>query len=371
MPGLCADNAMVLASMLASFSGSTGGVLVGRGWSAGTAGAGGAVAAGAVGAAKAAGAPVAALGAANSEAAGPGGRRPGGLGAASSEGGAAGPGGRGPEASPGGAGSPASWKIMPVLMEPSRRPSTARLHFSTSIGWPTIVTRAFSSEGLCWSTKQCAREKTLIALIVVACLPIRRPTELCGISSCTWFLLPPATTPEEDTVPGAGAGPAIGPAPALEPMPTPPPAPLLALAFPNWLPPRGTGPPRLRKAGIPPPSPGMPPGERLIRFRLGPTVGETFGICCGWNLGNWGTALGSCDGAVLGIFTGSHGGGGGRGLGGASAGEAFACSVSRKPRFSCFRASATSASITSPDAIPPISPTQWRPPCSPRFCLEP
>mmetsp|Transcript_57710 Transcript_57710/g.163916 ORF Transcript_57710/g.163916 Transcript_57710/m.163916 type:complete len:205 (+) Transcript_57710:1439-2053(+) len=197
MEGLLADIAIVLASTEADFAGATAGLGVIEGMPAPTAAVAAALVtnpAGVEAVEKAAGTVTAA--------------------GVTTDG--TGPLGRGVlPATPGGTGRPASWKSIASVIDPSRSPSTARLHFSTSAGCPRIVTRAFSSDGLCWSTKQCAFEKVLIALMVDACFPMRSPTELCEISRwADWFWPLPAAGPA--VAAGAGGAEALAP-PALAP----------------------------------------------------------------------------------------------------------------------------------------------------------
>mmetsp|Transcript_57311 Transcript_57311/g.153484 ORF Transcript_57311/g.153484 Transcript_57311/m.153484 type:complete len:219 (+) Transcript_57311:2259-2915(+) len=218
MLGLCPDIAMVPANIAGSLSDSPGGS-VGSPCTIAAA----AAAAGFTGAGPTPGAVAVNAAGITAPAVGLGVRRDGGCG----------PTGRTPAlfTAPGAGGRPASWNIIEVLMEPSIKPSTARLHFSTSMGCPTIVTRALSSAGVCWSTKQWAREKTLMALMVDACLPIKSPTVLCGISIWIWFFCPGGARPTGCGA-GAGTGPAgIAPEPLPRPGPTLAPAPILE--FPN------------------------------------------------------------------------------------------------------------------------------------------
>eukprot|EP00437_Effrenium_voratum_P048185 CAMPEP_0181533562 /NCGR_PEP_ID=MMETSP1110-20121109/73218_1 /TAXON_ID=174948 /ORGANISM="Symbiodinium sp., Strain CCMP421" /LENGTH=79 /DNA_ID=CAMNT_0023664743 /DNA_START=95 /DNA_END=331 /DNA_ORIENTATION=- len=68
-------------------------------------------------------------------------------------------------------------------------PSTTFLQTSTSAREPMMVTFAFSSVGVCCSTKQWAFEYVFRALMVDAFLPMSVPTALCGISSTSVSLL--------------------------------------------------------------------------------------------------------------------------------------------------------------------------------------
>mmetsp|Transcript_68637 Transcript_68637/g.143339 ORF Transcript_68637/g.143339 Transcript_68637/m.143339 type:complete len:225 (-) Transcript_68637:113-787(-) len=188
-------------------------------------------------------------------------------------------------------------------MEPSTRPSMTFLHFSTSAAVPMMVTLAWVSPVLFfWFTKQFALENCLMVLMVEACLPITRPTDVCGMSIVVvilfaWGAQPPQQPPQPPQQPPQHPPqhpppqpPQQPPQPLQPPQPPSPPQPQPPMPA---LPGPAVGAPKLwncvlpsgLKLGMPgglgmfPPIPPMPPMPPIgpPQPPMGPMRGILFG----------------------------------------------------------------------------------------------